>query len=223
MKTKKPNLSIRALRVILGLTQAKFATMIGVSTDTIISVELGRNTLSNSLADRIFFATGVETGDLAAGNGSVRWFAEKKEDYTKEHFEKWKQLIGSQSEELASTWAKNLAGWTEILLRAAVRSGRHNKNRLPAVYMGLVQALNQAREDFKLEGEVADVIRDHTDTEKEHDYLVGDIRKYIPLASMVGFVDSPKYKDTDYFRHKIACETKWDPLGHAPVLRKKKS
>ena len=46
MKPLQPNQAVRALRKIIGLTQAEFAVMLGVSKDAVVSWEIGRNELS---------------------------------------------------------------------------------------------------------------------------------------------------------------------------------
>src|ERR1039457_1366000 len=54
-----------------GMSQARFAAMLGVSKDTIISVENGRNRLSASLARRLRFATGGNNLALLEGTGKL--------------------------------------------------------------------------------------------------------------------------------------------------------
>ena len=67
MKRIQANEAVRALRKIIGLTQADFAVMIGVSKDAVVSWEIGRNELSATFARRIALVTGVDGRMLRLG------------------------------------------------------------------------------------------------------------------------------------------------------------
>ena len=60
MKRIQRNETVRAIRKIIGLTQAEFATMIGASKDAVASWEIGRSRVSPLFARRMALATGVE-------------------------------------------------------------------------------------------------------------------------------------------------------------------
>ena len=60
MKQLQRNQAVRALRKIIGLTQAEFAVIMGVSKDAVVSWEIGRNELSATYARRIALVTGVD-------------------------------------------------------------------------------------------------------------------------------------------------------------------
>jgi transcriptional regulator with XRE-family HTH domain len=91
MKVIKCNESVRALRKIIGLTQAEFSVMIGVSKDAVVSWETGRNELSETFARRIALATGVDGRLLRLGVG-VPYSGEKDAHvYTKADFERHQQ------------------------------------------------------------------------------------------------------------------------------------
>jgi DNA-binding XRE family transcriptional regulator len=68
---RKPKLNhpLRRLRLTLGMTQPKFATMVSVSSDTIKSVESGRLKMSASLAFLIATATGVDDASIRSKTG----------------------------------------------------------------------------------------------------------------------------------------------------------
>ena len=67
MKRLHANKAVRALRKIIGLTQAEFAVMIGASKDAVVSWEIGRNELSATFARRIALVTGVDGRTLRLG------------------------------------------------------------------------------------------------------------------------------------------------------------
>lgn len=155
MKSNKPNVSVKNLRSILGQTQAQFADFIGVSLDLIKSIECGRKPLSPAVAQRIQFSTGARTPGLLAGNGEILDRAHKP--YTRDSYDSWtKILVGESSEEVARGQFDQVKGWIELLFLA---SARHHKNRLPAVWMSLVEWLDHAREDFGLGPEITALLK----------------------------------------------------------------
>jgi DNA-binding XRE family transcriptional regulator len=58
--TKGAGHLVSELRKVIGKSQTQFAAMIGMSKDTVISVENERNRLSRNLAKRIEIATGAD-------------------------------------------------------------------------------------------------------------------------------------------------------------------
>jgi transcriptional regulator with XRE-family HTH domain len=66
-KRLQRNEAVRALRKIIGLTQAEFAVMTGVSKDAVVSREIGWNGLSATYARRIALVTGVDGRGLRLG------------------------------------------------------------------------------------------------------------------------------------------------------------
>ena len=90
MKTIEPNQAVRTLRKIIGLTQAEFAVLIGVSKDAVVTWETGRNELSETFARRIALATGVNGRMLRLGISEPICAADPH-IYTKADFERHQQ------------------------------------------------------------------------------------------------------------------------------------
>jgi DNA-binding XRE family transcriptional regulator len=149
---------VAELRKIIGKSQSQFAAMIGVSIHTIISVENGRNQLSENLTRRIKIATGADLsrqskGKIAAVGGG---------GYTRKDFEEWHTRFSSE-EHSAKERFEEIKYWVELVFRAAAKPGvAGNRDRLPAVYLSLVDWLHDTRQAFKLEREIDDILEDDT-------------------------------------------------------------
>lgn len=182
----KPNLKdgrmVAELRKIIGKSQSQFAAMIGVSIHTVISVENGRNQLSEKLARRIQIATGADLlkrskGKVAAVGGD--WF-------TKKLFDEWRSRF-SDDENSAKARFNEIKYWIELVLRAATKPGlAGNRDRLPAVFLSLVDWLNETRKTFKLEQEIDNILE-----EDPHEILNGtfgyeDLSTNEKMAKMFG-------------------------------------
>ncbi len=135
----------------IGKSQSQFAAMLGVSKHTIISVENGRNRLSPKLARRIRIATGAPV-ENDSNLEFLDWWAKEK------RFDKWREQFKSD-EKTAQSRFDGLAYWIKLALRAAGRPGvAGNRDRLPAVYLSLVEWLDETRTTFKLENEIDDIL-----------------------------------------------------------------
>jgi DNA-binding XRE family transcriptional regulator len=135
----------------IGKSQSQFAAMLGVSKHTIISVENDRNRLSPKLARRIRIATGAPV-ESESDLEYLDWWAKEK------RFDTWRQHFKSD-EETAQTRCDGLAYWIKLIFRAAGRPGiAGNRDRLPAVYLSLVEWLEETCTAFKLEREIDDIL-----------------------------------------------------------------
>ncbi len=148
----KPNEAIRALRKIIGYTQAEFAAMIGVSKDAVVSWETGRNQVSDTYVRRIALATGVDGRMLKAGVSVPLSTAEDGHLYRAEDFEHHRQSEwGRTDEEAARRRLADCADTLELLLLAAVKpSGDKRHQQLPGVMDSFMQWCEAVREDFQL-------------------------------------------------------------------------
>ncbi len=150
-KPTKPIHPVAKLRKIIGKSQTQFASMVGVTKHTIISVENERNQLSRNLAKRIEIATGA---NLLDG---------KAESYTRADFDYWREKYSQTNKAAALKQFEDMKVWLRVVFLAAAKSGRAgNRDRLPAVSLSLAEWLNEAREKFKLEDEIEDVLDDET-------------------------------------------------------------
>jgi transcriptional regulator with XRE-family HTH domain len=171
MKTQKHAGRLLArLRKAIGKSQTQFAAMLGVSKHTIISVENDRNRLSPKLAHRIRIATGAPIESGADLDLLERWASEKQ-------FDIWRQKFKTD-EETANQRYEDLAYWIRLVFRAAGRSGfAGNRDRLPAVYLSLLEWLNETREAFKLEREIDDILEAETRAVKDCHWTDAQLKK----------------------------------------------
>jgi len=157
MKTK-PNTGRRVaeLRHIIGKSQSQFAAMIGVSIHTIISVENGRNQLSEKLARQIRIATGANL--LKSSKGKIGNI--KGEELTKESFDDWRSSFGSDEKSVLGRFDE-IKFWIEVFFRAAARPGvGGNRDRFPALYTSLIDWFYDTNKAFKLDREIDDVLEE---------------------------------------------------------------
>jgi DNA-binding XRE family transcriptional regulator len=176
---------VAQLRKVIQKSQSQFAAMIGVSKHTIISVENGRNKLSKNLARRIRIATGAKIledkfefeplfnlpTDETAGelSPSIVQFLNDRCDgvrksgdaYTLDDFQQWRKNFYPSNEDAARKSFAKIKVWVEYVFRAAAKSGATgNRDRLPAVYQSLVEWLEETVDNFKLFGQVDDILEE---------------------------------------------------------------
>ena len=146
---KQPNEGIRALRKIIGQTQAKFAAMIGVSKDAVVSWEAGRNQVSATFARRIALVTGADGKMLHLGVSVPMSQAEDSHFYTAEDFKRHQQT--EWGEEACARQREHCADTLELLMLAAAKPGGDKiRHRLPGVMDSFMQWCERTREDFQL-------------------------------------------------------------------------
>ena len=151
MKRIQPNEAVRALRKIIGLTQAEFAVLLGVSKDAVVSWEIGRNELSATFARRIALVTGVDGRNLRLGISVPISQDDDAHVYTKEDFERHQRMEWSGTEEAQAERLARCQDTLELLFRAAARAdGDPPRQRLPGLMDSFMQWCESAREDFKL-------------------------------------------------------------------------
>jgi DNA-binding XRE family transcriptional regulator len=179
--------SVAELRKIIGKSQSQFATMIGVSKHSIISVENGRTKeLSKNLTKLIQIATGAE---LANGRFESPF---KVADYTRDDFDRWRQKYGRTDKATALKQFNEMKTWVKILFLAAAKSGRAgNRDRLPAVCLSLGEWLDEARVNFKLQDEIEDLLDDETRTVRTGAHVI------------LALLEDPKRSQKDLAEHDI--------------------
>jgi len=136
-------------------SQSQFAAMLGVSKHTIISVENGRNRLSPKLTRRIRIATGAPIESERDGDLLERCAATGRFDTWRQHFK--------SDEETALNRFGEICYWIKLVFRAAGRPGvAGNRDRLPAVYLSLLEWLEETRTTCKLQNEIDDILEEET-------------------------------------------------------------
>jgi transcriptional regulator with XRE-family HTH domain len=132
---------IRALRRIIGKTQAGFAQTIGVSPTWLKQIENRERKLSPRTARRILAETGADDKQLLKGK-LCRVGGGK---YVENSYKRWKSHYTKQGPEDAKRCAINMAGWSYALFRASLGRGR-----LWQLRESLLDALIEARAAFNL-------------------------------------------------------------------------
>lgn len=212
----KPNEAIRALRKIIGQTQAEFAAMIGVSKDAVVSWETGRNQVSDTYVRRIALATGADGRMLRIGVGVPVSADEDAHLYRAEDFERHRESDwGRTDEESARRWLEHCADTMELVLLAAARpSGNKLRHQLPAVMDAFMQWCEAVREDFQL-GQQIDA---QLESRRQR---VGMTQAYGLWRAMsgsnpeglkaTGFVDDPTKGAAEQLRLELEMIPDWAP------------
>jgi transcriptional regulator with XRE-family HTH domain len=215
MKRLQPNQAVRALRKTIGLTQAEFAAMIGVSKDAVVSWEIGRNELSATFARRIALVTGVDGRTLRLGISVPFSQAEDCHEYTKADFERHQRTEWSGSDEAQAERLARCQDTLELLFRAAARpEGEPPRQRLPAVMDSFMQWCRSAREDFKLGPAIDEQLA-------QRRFRAGMTQEYRLWRAMArgnpeglkaaGFTDDPSRGDKEELRLELELVPGWAP------------
>lgn len=215
MKRLQPNEAIRALRKIIGLTQAEFAVLLGVSKDAVVSWETGRNELSATFARRIALVTGVDGRTLRLGVSVPLSQAADGHVFTKEDYERHQRMEWSGTEEAHAERLARCQDTLELLFRAAARvDGDPPRQRLPGVLDSFLQWCEQAREDFKLGPAIDEQLA-------QRRFRAGMTQEYRDWRAMAlgnpeglkaaGFQDDPSRGNKEELRLKLELVPGWAP------------
>jgi transcriptional regulator with XRE-family HTH domain len=213
---KYSNEAIRVLRKTIGMTQAEFAEMIGVSKDAVVSWELGRNRISATFARRIGLATGVDGKTLHSGV-SVPFSSDREAHvYTAADFEKHQQTEWGRSDEAsARRHLEHCVDTLELLLLAAVPpAGERRRQRLPGLMDSFMQWCESAREDFKLGAEIDQQLarRPFKAGIKQTMREWRAMERNDPAAlRAAGFIDDPSKGDQEERGLELDCVPGWAP------------
>lgn len=213
---KYSNEAVRSLRKIIGMTQAEFAEMIGVSKDAVVSWELGRNKISATFARRIGLATGVDGKALYLGVSVPISSDRDAHVYTAADFEKHQQTEWGRSDEAsARRHLEHCVDTIELLLLAAVPpAGERKRQRLPGLMDSFMQWCESAREDFKLgtqiDGQLARRPFKAGITQTWRDWRAMERTDPAALRA-TGFVGDPSKGDQEELRRELNCVPGWAP------------
>jgi transcriptional regulator with XRE-family HTH domain len=105
---------VRKLRRIIGYTQSKLATELGVSAIAVKRIENGNLALSNQMKKRLMIATGVDPASL---DGKTPVFIGES-SYTREMFERRRENLRTRKR---GDETAELRDWHRVLLRQAAR------------------------------------------------------------------------------------------------------
>jgi transcriptional regulator with XRE-family HTH domain len=160
-KRDRRNRSLVALRKIIHRTQAQFAALVGVSTDTVVSWENGRNRLTAEKARAIHVATGARTPELLKGQGKVKNM--DRLPYSLADFDAWhRTYLGSTDESRADYFSQQAYIHVWLLFHAAAKPGAGKlKQRLPAVWISFLEWADQIAENCQLKRQIKEVQSKH--------------------------------------------------------------
>ncbi|HIG30485.1 MAG TPA: XRE family transcriptional regulator [Verrucomicrobiales bacterium] len=216
---KQPKLEhpLRIIRKTAGFTnQKRFGELVGVSGETIKSVETGRLKISQELASRIMMATGACPLELrkysSTGKPTGKAQTQFGEPYSKEFFEHWKAGVFKATEENAVQDARTLYGWLEVLFLASARPGT---DKLATLKMGFIQWLEEAKDTFGLNSQVKAVLKDRP-------------VKALPLSPAMKRILDQQYKTGERAKPKKAKKithytAEWSPISMSEVPNTKES
>jgi transcriptional regulator with XRE-family HTH domain len=158
---KTPNLTLKALRKCIERSQSEFAAMLGVSRDTIISWENGRNRLTPEKALLIHLSTGARSAELLEGKGKI--LNENGQPYSACDFKRWHETyLDAPDEKKARYFHAQASNTLFLLFMAAAKPGAGKlKSRLPGLWTSFFQWADQVRENFKLKAQIEQVRREH--------------------------------------------------------------
>jgi putative transcriptional regulator len=119
---------LRAIRTAAGLTQPQLGKLIGVSKDTIQSIENGRLEMSEDLAIKITRQTGCVLTCKETENGGSRYNvgavgADTLRAYTKEDFDSYRRSMKQVDESDFEHTDKSAVHCIDLVLRMAKRQG----------------------------------------------------------------------------------------------------
>ena len=215
MKRIQVNEAVRALRKIIGLTQAEFAAMIGVSKDAVVSWEIGRNEVSATFARRIALVTGVDGRTLRLGVSVPISQDADAHVYTKEDFERHQRTEWSGTEEAQAERLARCQDTLELLFRAAARAdGDPPRQRLPGLMDSFMQWCEGTREDFKL----GPALEEQLAQRRFRGGMTQEYRDWRAMArgnpeglKAAGFTDDPSRGDKEELRLELELVPGWAP------------
>lgn len=169
------NESLKNLRKIIGVTQKKFAAMVGVSLPSIKAVESGQYPVKWPLANKISTATGAQLlwwdfhpghqGKFPVPNGKIYWVPIGEEmaddsrttksrlshtEYTMKHFEYHRRFFRSDSKAAELAIKEVLPVIKDMFLEASKPGLAGLKHRLPAMRRSLWNWICDAKKQFNL-------------------------------------------------------------------------
>ena len=131
--------------------------MVGVSPDTLISWENGRNKLPPEKARLIHMATGARPAEMVVGKGKVLNMS--GQPYSAADFDLWQRTyLNAPDEKKAEYFHKQASIAIWLLFMAAAKPGAAKlKNRLPGVWGSFLQWAEEVPKTFKLKPQMDEV------------------------------------------------------------------
>jgi DNA-binding XRE family transcriptional regulator len=147
---------IKLVREATGLSQKRFAALVGHSKDTIQAIEIGRHNPSRLLAEKVFVQTGAVPETLLKLRGTPLDI--EGEPYTRDSFARWTSTINKPHARLLprEKGAIRYLNWLVSTLQyAALRAGK-----LFAIQYQLDRRIAELASEFGLQNSIAGYLRD---------------------------------------------------------------
>jgi transcriptional regulator with XRE-family HTH domain len=211
-KRPKQMTPLRQVRKCSGLSQNKFASMVGINLHLYHSLELGRASLTEANAYRIFDHTGAAPSTLDHRHSATA-FAADGHPYSEKAWKAWRKYLGK--EHLHWQQTDHLLNWTHFLCDTARKQGR-----LRLAQRALARALKTVAIDCRLEAAIEEELG-KIKMRTTLPYTYGVLRNNKLLASAVGFKDIPHKEgetihDDAIWEGTVTSSVRWDPFGWCP-------
>ena len=201
------------LRKIIGnRSQKSFAAMIGVSPDTIASIEIGRNKLAVDLASKIRAATGINIQPYFMGDDRLLNF--DWTPFTNVDFQRWRTRFGGNNEKQIAEWLEEATDSLSLILKATQEIGTH-KNHLPALKLSFYDWCNDVIKQFQLAKSLDAILKKERAYIDEMTMSYRDWRRKEaePLRAYYDFVDNEKEPEEKDLTRRIKTYTPWNYSG----------
>lgn len=205
------SLTFKTLRKATGLSQVKFAALIGWSPSTVESIETIRLGMSSELANSIAAFTGVNPASLLKPTGVP--VALNGEDYTSDIWEMW-QAMESTQEEFVSILQR--ASLSIQLMLIAARENSSGTKQTPAKFRAFVfrfsQWMEAMREEFGIEETTQTLLRNATTKSKSTEGTIAQMRQAFADSPTLKARENPAWKDQDPVTVTETLYQLWNPL-----------
>ena len=211
-KRPKRMTPLRHVRQCSGLSQKKFANLVGINLHLYHSLELGRARLTEENAYRIFDHTGAAPSTLDHRHSKIARAVDGP--YSETSWNAWQKYL--RKEYLHWPQTKHLVDWTHFLCDIARKQGR-----LRVLQRALARALRTIAADCGLEQAIQEELKDKV-SKTNFRATYGTLRNNKSLAKTVNFEDrshksGEPIADDAVWEGVVKCSLRWDPFGHCPV------
>ncbi len=211
-KRPKQMTPLRQVRKCSDLSQKEFAGMVGINPHLYHSLELGRASLTEENAYRIFDHTGAAPSTLDHRHSAIA-FAADGHPYSERAWKSWQKYLGK--EHLHWQQTDHLLNWTHFLCDIARKQGR-----LRLAQRALARALKTLAIDCGLEPAIKEELGE-IKIRTNLPFTYGVLRNNKFLASAVGFKNiTHKGGETVYddaiWEGTVTSYVRWDPFGWCP-------
>lgn len=211
-KKPKQMTPLRQVRECTGLSQREFAGLVAINLHLYHSLELGRASLTEENAYRIFDHTGAAPTTLDHRCNAIARAADGH-PYSGKAWTAWRKYLGK--EHLHWQQTNHLLNWTHFLCDVARKRGR-----LRLAQRALARALKALVIDCGLEPALKDELW-KIKVKTNLPFTYGALRKNKLLAKAVGFKDRTHKNgqlihDDAIWEGTVTSCVRWDPFGWCP-------